>query len=142
MAEVFSTIGGVASIIDVALRACNVLYDSGRYLKDAPQLSQRLRRTIESVKSILQDLKALGAEHRQQQAGARLPDILPATVEREVKSIIDNLDILSALLPAASLRGQTRAQVKWVLNRKKVVETVLALDTHQATLTLALQTFA
>ncbi|KAL8868146.1 MAG: hypothetical protein Q9174_005181 [Haloplaca sp. 1 TL-2023] len=141
MAEVFSTIGGVASIIDVVLRACNLLYDSSRYLKDAPQLSQRLRQTIESIKSILQDLGAFVAEYRSQQAAASLPDILPAVLEKEVKSIRDDLDVLSALLPSPNLKGQTRANVKWVLNRKKVVETIQALDSHQATLTLALQTF-
>lgn len=141
MAELFSTVAGVASLIDIALRACNVLYDSSRYLKDAPQLSQRLRRTIESVKSILQSLNNLLVLYRQQQATTGLPDILPGAIESEVISIKAELDTLSALLPTSSANSQAGTKVKCILNRKKVVEVVQALDSHQITLILALQTF-
>ncbi|KAL8855934.1 MAG: hypothetical protein Q9178_007448 [Gyalolechia marmorata] len=142
MAELFSTVAGVASLIDVALRACNVLYDSSRYLKDAPQLSQRLRRTIASVKSILQSLNDSLTLYRQQQATTGLPDILPGAIESEVISIKAELDTLSALLPTSSANSQFRTKVKWILDRKKVDEVIQALDSHQITLTLALQTFA
>ncbi|KAI4263553.1 MAG: hypothetical protein L6R42_001308 [Xanthoria sp. 1 TBL-2021] len=142
MAEVFSAFAGVASLIDVALRACNVLYDSSRYLKDAPQLSQRLRRTIQSVESVLQNLKEFVALHRQQQASAGLPDFLPGAVNEEIISIKAELDTLSTLLPASGSSGQFRAKLKWVLDRKKVTEVIKALDSHQITLILALQSFA
>ncbi|KAL8779626.1 MAG: hypothetical protein Q9213_006855 [Squamulea squamosa] len=141
MPELFSKIAGVASLIDVALRACNVLYDSSCYLKDAPQLSQRLQRTIESVKSVLQSLNDLLALHRQQQATSGVPDILPGAVENEIISIKAVLDTLSTLLPTSSANSQVRTQVKWILDRKKVTEVVKELDSHQITLALALQTF-
>lgn len=142
MAELFATVAGVASLIDVALRTCNVLYDSSRYLKDAPQLSQRLRRTIESVKSIFQNLNELLALYRQQQATNSLPDILPGAIECEVISIKAELDTLPALLlPNSSASNQVRTKVKWTLNRKKVIEVVQALDSRQITLILALHTF-
>ena len=73
MAEFFSTVAGVASLVDVALRACSVLYNSSCYLKDAPQLSHRLRRRIASVKSVLQNLNELLGLHRQEQATNGLP---------------------------------------------------------------------
>ena len=142
MAELFSTVAGVASLIDVALRACNVLYDSSCYLKDAPQLSQRLQRGIESVKSILQNLNELLALYRQQQATNGLPDILPDAVESEVISIQAVLDTLSTLLPTSSASSQVRTKVKWILDRKKVTEVVKELDSQQIILTLAIQTFA
>ncbi|KAL8658083.1 MAG: hypothetical protein Q9226_001287 [Calogaya cf. arnoldii] len=142
MAEVFSTIAGVASLIDVALRACNVLYDSGRYLRDAPQLSQRLRRTIQSLEFALQSLKQFVAHYRQQQILAGLPDHLPGAINEEIVSIKANLDALTRLLPASSLNGQMRTKFKWVLDRKKVTEVLQALDSHQITLLVALQSFA
>ncbi len=142
MAEVFSTIAGVASLIDVALRACNVLYDSSRYLKDAPLLSQRLRRTVQSVESALQSLKQFVTQYRQQQVSAGLPDHLPGAVNDEIISIKVDLDTLSALLPASSSNGQLRTKFKWVLDRKKVAEILQALDSHQITLLFALQSFA
>ncbi|KAL8757874.1 MAG: hypothetical protein Q9199_001902 [Rusavskia elegans] len=141
MAEVFSAFAGVASLIDVALRACSVLYDSSRYLKDAPQLSQRLRRTIQSVKSVLQNLKEFVALYRQQQASAGLQDFLPDAVNEEVISIKAELDTLSTLLPASGSSDQLRTKLKWILDRKKVTEIIKALDSHKTTLILALSTF-
>ncbi|KAL8884191.1 MAG: hypothetical protein Q9215_007709 [Flavoplaca cf. flavocitrina] len=140
MAEFFSTVAGVASLVDVALRASNVLYDSSRYLKDAPQLSQRLRQRIASVKSVLQNLNELLALHRQEQATYGLPDI--GTVENEVISLQAVLDTLSTLLPTSSAHSQVRTKVKWILDRKKVTEVIQELDSHKITLTLAVQTFA
>ncbi|KAI4221469.1 MAG: hypothetical protein LQ349_007834 [Xanthoria aureola] len=142
MAEVFATFAGVASLIDVALRACNVLYDSCRYLRDAPQLSQRLRRTIQSVESVLRSVNESGATYRQQQTSAGLPDFLPSAVNDEIKSIKAELDALSTLLPSSSSSGQLRSKSKFVLDRKKVTEVTQALDSHQITLILSLQTFA
>ncbi|KAL8895223.1 MAG: hypothetical protein Q9192_003770 [Flavoplaca navasiana] len=141
MAEVFATFGGVASLIDVALRACSKLYDSSRYLKEAPQLSQRLRRTIQSVESVLKSLDDFITLHRQQQTLTGEPDLLPSAVENEVISIKAELDALSALLPASSSTGYIRAKVKWVLDRKKVTEVIQSLDRRQITLTFALQSF-
>ncbi|KAI4220780.1 MAG: hypothetical protein LQ349_008003 [Xanthoria aureola] len=142
MAEVFATFAGVASLIDVALRACNVLYDSCRYLRDAPQLSQRLRRTIQSVESVLRSVNESGATYRQQQTSAGLPDFLPSAVNDEIKSIKAELNALSTLLPTSSSSDQFRSKLKWVLDRKKVTEAIKALDSHQNTLILSLQTFA
>ena len=142
MAEVFATFAGVASFIDVALRACNVLYDSTRYLKDAPQLSQRLQRTIQSVNSVLRSVIKFGATYRQQQTSAGLPDFLPSAVNNEINSIKAQLDRLSTLLPSSSSSNQLRSQFKWVLDRKKVTEVTQALESHQNTLKLALQAFA
>lgn len=140
MAEVFSTVAGVASLIDVALRACNVLYDSIRYLKDESELSQRLGRTVQSVESVLQCLDEFVALHRQQQISAGLPNFLPDAVNHEVISIKAELDALSTLLPNPS--SQFRRRVKWFLDRTKVSEVIQRLDSHQNTLTLALQSFA
>ena len=142
MAEVFATFAGVASLIDVALRACNVLYDSCRYLRDAPQLSQRLRRTIQSVESVLRSVNELGATYRQRQTSAGLPDFLPSAVNDEIKSIKAELDALSTLLPSPSSSGQLRSKLKFDLDRNKVTEVTQALDSHQITLLLSLQTFA
>ena len=142
MAEVFATVGGVASVVDVALRACSKLYDSSRYLKQAPQLSQRLRRTIQSVESVLKNLGEFITLHRQQQPSSGKPDLLPSAVESGVISIKAEWVALSALLPASSSTGHVRAKVKWVLDRKKVTEVIQSLDSHQITLTFALQSFA
>ena len=142
MAEIFATFAGVASLIDVALRACNVLYDSTRYLRDAPQLSQRLRRTIQSVESVLRSVNEFGSTYRQQQTSAGLRDFLPSAVNDEIKSIKAELDALSTLLPSPSSSGQLRSKSKFVLDRKKVTEVTQALDSHQITLLLSLQTFA
>ena len=142
MAEVFATVGGVASLIDIALRACCKLYDSSRYLKEAPQLSQRLRRTIQSVESVLTNLDEFITLHRQQQTSSGEPDLLPSAVENEVISIKAELDALSALLPASSSTGLIFAKFKCVLDRKKVTEVIQSLDSHQITLTFALQSFA
>ena len=142
MAEVFATFAGVASFIDVALRSCSVLYDSSRYLKDAPQLSQRLQRTIQSVYSVLRSVNEFGATYRQQQTSAGLPDFLPSAVNNEIKSIKAELDALSTLLPSSSSSGQFRSKLKCVRDRKKVTEVIQALDSHQKTLILALQVFA
>ena len=142
MAEIFATFAGVASLIDVALRACNVLYDSTRYLKDAPQLSQRLQQTIQRVNSVLQSVNEFGATYRQQQTSAGLPDFLPSAVNNEINSIKAQLDRLSTLLPSSSSSNQLHSQFKWFLDRKKVTEVTQALDSHQNTLKLALQAFA
>ncbi|KAL8720173.1 MAG: hypothetical protein Q9181_007953, partial [Wetmoreana brouardii] len=142
MAEVFATVAGVASVIDVALRACNVLYDSIRYVKDEPELSQRLRRSIQSVESILQSLDDFVALHRQQQASAGLPDFLPDAVNHELTSIKAQLEALSTLLPSSCSSYQLRRRFKWVLDRKRVAEITQRLDSHQNTLILALQSFA
>ncbi|KAL9628449.1 MAG: hypothetical protein Q9204_005877, partial [Flavoplaca sp. TL-2023a] len=142
MAEVFSTVAGGLSLVDVALRACNKLYDSIRYLKEAPQLSQRLRRTVQSIESVLKSLDEFIALHRQRQTFAGEPDLLPSAVENEVISIKAELDALSALLPASSSTGHIRAKVKWVLDRKRVTEVIQSLDRRQITLTFALQSFA
>ncbi|KAL8722768.1 MAG: hypothetical protein Q9181_007419, partial [Wetmoreana brouardii] len=142
MAEAFATVAGVASLIDVALRACNVLYDSIRYLKDESELSQRLRRSIQSVESILQSLDDFVALHRQQQASAGLPDSLPDAVNHELISIKAQLDALSTLLPSSRSNNQIRRRAKWVLDRKRVAEVTQRLDSHQNTLILALQSFA
>ena len=142
MAEIFATFAGVASLIDVALRACNVLYDSTRYLRDAPQLSQRLRRTIQSVESVLRSVNEFGSTYRQQQTSAGLRDFLPSAVNDEIKSIKAELDALSTLLPSPSSSSQLRSKSKFVLDRKKVTEVTQALDSHQITLLLSLQTFA
>lgn len=40
IADIFSPIAGVASLIDVALKGCNVLCDSINYLKVAPELAR------------------------------------------------------------------------------------------------------
>ena len=142
MAEVFATFAGAASLIDVALRTCNVLYDSCRYLRDAPQLSQRLRGTIQSVESVLRSVNEFGATYRQQQTSAGLPDFLPSAVNDEIKSIKAELDALSTLLPSSSSSGQLRSKLKLVVDRKKVTEVIKELDRHQNTLILALQAFA
>ncbi|KAL8753905.1 MAG: hypothetical protein Q9184_005282 [Pyrenodesmia sp. 2 TL-2023] len=142
MAEVFATVAGVASVIDVALRGCNVLYSSLHYLKDAPELSQRLRQTIQSVESILRVLDGLITAYRQQQASAGSPGYLPDAVSHEVVLIKAELDTLGTLLPATSVNGQLRRRLRWVLDRKRVVEVIQRLDSCQITLTLALQSFA
>ena len=142
MAEVFATFAGAASLIDVALRTCNVLYDSCRYLRDTPQLSQRLRGTIQSVESVLRSVNEFGATYRQQQTSAGLPDLLPSAVNDEIKSIEAGLNALSTLLPSSSSSGQLRFKLKLVLDPKKVTEVIRALDSHQNTLILALQVFA
>lgn len=142
MAEVFATVAGVASVIDVALRACSVLYSSLHYLKEAPELSQRLRQTVQSVESILRCLNDFIAVYRRQQASTGLPGCLPDAVNHEVVLIKAELDALSKLLPAPGANGQIRRRVKWVLDRKRVDEVVQRLDSHKITLTLALQSFA
>ncbi|KAL8934553.1 MAG: hypothetical protein Q9211_005162 [Gyalolechia sp. 1 TL-2023] len=142
MAEVFSTVAGVASLIDVALRACNVLYDSIRYLKDESELSQRLRRTVQSVESVLQSLDEFVALYRQQQSSASLPNFLPDAVNHEIISIKAELHALSTLLPSSSSSSRLRRGLKWVLDRKKVAEVIQSLDSHQITLIFALQSFA
>ncbi|KAL9019150.1 MAG: hypothetical protein Q9185_003581 [Variospora sp. 1 TL-2023] len=141
MADVFSTVAGVASVIDVALRGCNALYESIRYLKDAPQLSLRLRRTVQSVESILRCLDDFVAIHRQQQASAGVSAILPDAVTLELISIRDELNALSILLPNSSSSNQLRRRLKWVLDRKQVAEVLQRLNSHQTTLLLALQSF-
>ncbi|KAL8988391.1 MAG: hypothetical protein Q9177_002530 [Variospora cf. flavescens] len=141
MADIFSTVAGVASVIDVALRGCNALYDSIHYLKDAPQLSLRLRRTVRSVESILRCLDDIAAIHRQQQASAGVSAILPDAVTHELISIRDDLDALSILLPTFSSSNQLTRRLKWVLDRKQVAEVLQRLNSHQTTLLLALQSF-
>ena len=142
MAEVFATIAGIASVIDVALRTCTVLYSSLHYLKHEPELSRQLQQTIQSVESILRNVEDFVAVYRQQQASARLLGCLPDAVNYGVILIKAELDALSTLLPAPSASGQIRRRVKWVLDRKRVVEVRQKLDSHQITLTLALQSFA
>ncbi|KAL8928986.1 MAG: hypothetical protein Q9208_001429 [Pyrenodesmia sp. 3 TL-2023] len=142
MAEIFSTIAGVASVIDVALRGCNVLYSSIHYLKETPQLSLRLRQTVQSVESILRCLDEFVAVYRRQQPSAGSPGCLPDAVSHGVVLIKAELDALSTLLPAPSASGQIRQRLKWVLDQKRVIEVVQRLDSHQITLTLALQSFA
>ncbi|KAL8710557.1 MAG: hypothetical protein Q9225_007268, partial [Loekoesia sp. 1 TL-2023] len=142
MAEGFTTLTGVASFVDVALRACNVLYDSIRYIKNEPELSQRLRRSIQSAESIVQSLNDFVALHRQQQVSAGLPNFLPDAVNHELNSIKAELDALSALLPSSRSSSQLRRKGKWVLDRKKLAEVIQRLDSHGITLILALQSFA
>ncbi|KAL8942549.1 MAG: hypothetical protein Q9216_001593 [Gyalolechia sp. 2 TL-2023] len=91
MADVFSTVAGVASFIDVALRGCTVLYDSVRYLKDEPELSQRLRRTVQSVQSILHNLNEFVATYRQQQVSAGVINFLPDAVRRNGVRVHEDL---------------------------------------------------
>ncbi|KAL8974631.1 MAG: hypothetical protein Q9197_001119 [Variospora fuerteventurae] len=141
MADIFSTVAGLASVIDVALRGCNALYESIHYLKDAPQLSLRLRRTVQSVESILRCLDDFVAIHRQQQASAGVSAILPDAVTLELISISDELNALSILLPNSSSSNQFRRRLKWVLDRKQVAEVLQRLNSHQTTLLLALQSF-
>lgn len=142
MAEVFATVAGVGSSIDVALRACNALCDAIRYLKDAPELSQRLQRNVQSVESILQTLEAFVAQYRRSQALTGQSGFLPDAVTHEIISIKTELEALSTLLPAASSSDQLRRRLKWVLDRKKVAEVLQRLEGHQITLILALQSFA
>ncbi|KAL8833884.1 MAG: hypothetical protein Q9170_004031 [Blastenia crenularia] len=141
MAEVLATVASLASVIDVALRACNVLYDSIRYLRDAPELSQRFQRTVQSVQSILRTLDDFIALHRQRQVSAGLPSFLPDAVNHEIISIKTDLDLLLMLLPTPS-SGRVRRRLNWVLDRRKVAEVIERLDSRQITLILGLQSFA
>ncbi|KAL9031741.1 MAG: hypothetical protein Q9196_000251 [Gyalolechia fulgens] len=119
-----------------------MLYNSIRYLKDELELSQHLRRTVQSVESILQSLDDFVALHRQQQLSASLPNFLPDAVNHEIISIKAELHALSTLLPTSSSSSQLRRRLKWVLDRKKVAEVIQSLDRHQITLIFALQSFA
>ncbi|KAL8961355.1 MAG: hypothetical protein Q9193_002080 [Seirophora villosa] len=142
MADICSTIAGVASLIDVALRGCSVLYDSINHLTDAPELSLRLRRTVQSVESILRCLDSFVADYRKQQISTGVPSLLPDALDHELTSIKAELDALSILLPTANSSSQLRRRLKWVLDRKQLAEIVRRLDGHQITLILALQSFA
>ena len=142
MAEIFATVTGVASLIDVAFRACSALYDSIEYLKDAPDLSQRLQRTVQSIESVLRNLNLFVAQYRQTTSPAGQSDHLPDAVSHELIAIKAALDALAALLPVTGSGSKLRRGIKTILDRKKVVEVTQRLDSHQITLILALQTFA
>ena len=142
MAEIFATVTGVVSLVDVALRACSALYDSIEYLKDAPDLSQRLQRTVQSIESVLRSLNLFIAQYRQSITPAGQPDQLPDAVGHELIAIKDTLDALATLLPAKGSGSKLRRGIKTILDRKKVVEVIQRLDSHQITLILALQSFA
>ncbi|KAL8671388.1 MAG: hypothetical protein Q9168_004120 [Polycauliona sp. 1 TL-2023] len=151
MAEAFAAVTGVVSLIDVVFRATVAIYDSSQYLKDAPQLSQRLQRTVKSVQSVLRSLNEVVALHRQHQTtvGSASPasptgpaDFLCGVVKDELISINAELDILSKLLPPLVSTSDLRGKLRWVLDRKRVTEAIKGLDGHQITLILALQTFA
>ena len=142
MAEIFATVTGIVSLVDVALRACSALYDSISYLKDAPDLSQRLQRTVQSIESVLRSLNLLVAQYRQLTTTNGQPVQLPDAVGHEVVAIKAALDGLAILLPATGSGGKLRRGIKTILDRKKVVEVAQRLDSHQITLLLALQSFA
>ncbi|KAL8911006.1 MAG: hypothetical protein Q9171_003742 [Xanthocarpia ochracea] len=138
MAEPFSAIAGAVSIVDVAIRSCNTLYDSVCYLKGAPGLTQDLQQTVQSTQSILQNLNALVARYRQLQvftAQLHLPD----AVNYEIVAIKTDLDVLSSLLPATHSTREVRTGLKWIKDRREVEKLVLKLQRHQLSLTLALQ---
>ncbi|KAI4089519.1 MAG: hypothetical protein LQ344_005345 [Seirophora lacunosa] len=93
MGDPFSAIAGAVSTVDFALRSCNILYDTIRYLKVAPELTQDLQQTVQSIRSILQDLNALVARYRHSQvitAQLQLPD----AVSHEINAIKTDLDHL------------------------------------------------
>lgn len=142
MADICSTIAGVASLIDVALRGCSVLYESINHLKDAPELSLRLRRTVQSVESILRCLDSFVVDYRKQQISTGVPSLLPDALDHELTTIKAELDALLNLLPTSNSSSQLRRRLKWVLDRKQLAEIVRRLDGHQITLILALQSFA
>ena len=142
MADPFSALAGVISLVDVALRACNVLYDSITYLKDAPELSQRLQRTVQSVESVLRSLDISVAQYRQSKISFGQSDLAPDAVKQELKSIRAELDELFLLLPTSGSGNELRRRLRWVLDRKRVGEVIQRLEGHQVTLLLALQSFA
>ena len=131
MVDPFSTAAGAVSLVDVALRTCLKLYDLISYLKDVPQLSQRLQRSVHSIDSILLDLNTFVAQYR---SSARLI-ALPDSVNKEIIFIKEDLIALASLLPNSK-------KVKWVLNRKKLADLQQSLRDHQTSLILAFQSFA
>ena len=142
MAEIFAAVTGVVSLVDVALRACSALYDSIGYLKDAPDLSQRLQRTVHSIESVLRSLNLFIAQYRQTTTPAGQTNRLPDAVSHELFAIKAALDALAALLPATGSGSKLRRGINTILDRKKVAEGIQRLDSHQITLILALQSFA
>ena len=138
MGDPLSAVAGVVSIVDVAVRSCNTLYDSIRYLKEVPSLTQELQQTIQSIRSILQHLSALVARYGQSRvltAQVHLPD----AVSHEIVAIKTDLDVLSSLFPAARSTGKLRTGLKSIKDRREIEKLVLKLQRHQVSLTLALQ---
>lgn len=138
MGDPFSAIAGAVSAVDVAVRSCSTIYDSARYLKDAPVLTQELQGTVQSIRSILQNVNTLVARYHQSQvltAQLHLPD----AVNEEIVAITTDLDDLSSLLPAPHSTRKIRAGVKWIKDRRKVEKLVMKLQQHQTSLILALQ---
>ncbi|KAL8894840.1 MAG: hypothetical protein Q9207_008397 [Kuettlingeria erythrocarpa] len=138
MADPFSAVAGAASIVDVAVRSCNTLYDSICYIRDAPGLTLELQQTVQSIQSILQSLNALVARYRQSQvftAQLHIPD----AVSHEIVAIKKDLDLLSSRLPAPHTTREVRTGLKWIRDRRRVEKLVLKLQRHQISLTLALQ---
>ncbi|KAL8643892.1 MAG: hypothetical protein Q9226_008053 [Calogaya cf. arnoldii] len=101
---------------------------------------QRLRRTLRDVETILRNLR-LFVEVHHEQILASLPGRLLGAVNSEVIAIRTELDTLSVLSPASDLNGRFRTEMQLVLNWKKVGEVIRALDGHQITLNIAIQTF-
>lgn len=131
MVDPFSTATGAVSVVDVALRTCLKLYDLINYLRDVPQLSQRLQRAVQSIDSILSDLHTFVAQY----LSTARPIALPDSVNKEIIFIKEDLTALADLL-------SNTKKFKWVLNRKKLADIQQSLRGHQTSLILSFQSFA
>ncbi|KAL8795896.1 MAG: hypothetical protein Q9182_007468 [Xanthomendoza sp. 2 TL-2023] len=137
MGDPFSAIAGAVSIVDVAVRSCNTLFDSVRYLKDAPELTKELRETVQSIRSTLQDLNALVARYRQSQILA-VQLQLPNAVSHEILAIKKDLDVLLSLIPATHSARSIRTRLKWINNRREVEK--MTANSYETVISLSEQT--
>ena len=134
MPDPFSAVAGAISVVDVALRTCVALYDSIRYIQDAPELSRQLQKSCQSIQSTLHVSKDFLTRYYQSLAFAVHQDPVPDAVSQGILSIQTGLDRLLPLLSDPK-------KITWVIRRKRLVEVVKKLESDQITLILALQIF-
>ena len=107
MAELFSVIASVASLLDIALRSSKALHSLQSQLKNAPDLIRALSNETEDIGAVLARLD--DTRQASEAAGLGTPDSAAVLVDLEVqlrnaKAILTDLDHLTQKLTGETSR--------------------------------------
>lgn len=139
MADPFSTLAGVVSVIDVAIRGCRGLYDFSRNLEDVPRSAQQLRSTIGNVESCLRNLRLFAIEYQSSAPLTGHHQILPEALKLGLLGVKTELNVLNRFLPNSESSWKVSERVTWVIDKNKLIKTLQRLDSQQITLLVGLQ---
>ena len=137
-----STVASIVSLADVTIRACEGIYGLVASWRNAPRAVQNVRQTVNSVDSILRNLKTFVEEYKVSVAFQQHHQFLPDSINADITSIRENLGLLDEILRSTGQVNKSRQRAKWTFQEKNISEIIQRLEKKQVGLLLSLQTVA